>query len=150
LHYVIHTSITFTRDHKLITAYYTYGLQNLQARFHFNSRVPPHTIWPKIGLVEVRTAALIQIQIWTAARPCRLLANNVSESRMSRHVRLPVPPKITYSPLHTSHTQLESWPKTLPWITEPAPLSLPRCPGDLTGHCFIRYVWCKHILLPQP
>ena len=107
---------------------YTYGLRNLQAHFHFNSRVPPHTIWPKIGLVEVHIAALIQIQVWTAARPCRLLAN-VSESRMSGHATLPAPLKPNYSPLHTSyHTRLESWPKTLPWITEPAPLLSPALP----------------------
>ena len=87
----------------------------LQTHFHFNSTVPPpHTTWPKIGLVEVHTAALIQIQIWTAARPCRLLANNVSESIMSGHARLPAPPKPNYSPLHTSHhTRLESWPQDL-------------------------------------
>ena len=150
MHYVIHTSITSTRDHKLLRAYYTYGLQNLQAHFHFNSREPPHTIWPKSGLVEVHKALLIQIQIWTAARPCRLLANIVSESTMSGHARLPAPPKPNYSPLHTSyHMRLESWRKNLPWFAEPAPLYLPNYPGDLTGHCFIRHGWCKFILLTQ-
>lgn len=151
MHYVIHTSITSTRDHKLLRAYYTYGLRNLQAHFHFNSGDPPHTTWPKSGLVEVHKALLIQIQIWTAARPCRLLANIVSESTMSGHARLPAPPKPNYSPLNTPyHTRLESLPKNLPWITEPAPLYLPSYPGDLTGHCFNRHGWYKYILLTQP